>query len=61
MLRGLQERKLTRYFQVYDIDDDGQIASPDFERVIENVRILRGASESNRSPMESERFCRSSG
>ena len=47
MLSDLQERKLTRYFQVYDIDDDGQIAPSDFERVIENVRILRGASESS--------------
>ena len=45
MLSDLQVKKLTRYFQVYDIDDDGMISSPDFERVIENVRILRGASE----------------
>ena len=43
MLSELQEKKLTRYFQVYDIDDDGEIAAADFERVIENVRILRGA------------------
>ena len=41
----LQEKKLTRYFQVYDIDDDGRIAASDLERVIENVRILRGAAE----------------
>ncbi len=47
MLSDLQEKKLTRYFQVYDIDDDGQIAASDFERVIENVRILRGASENS--------------
>ena len=45
MLTDLQEKKLTRYFQVYDVDDDGQITVLDFERVIENVRILRGASE----------------
>ena len=43
MLSELQEKKLTRYFQLYDIDDDGEIAAADFERVIENVRILRGA------------------
>ena len=47
MLSDLQEKKLTRYFQVYDIDDDGQIAASDFARVIDNVRILRGASESS--------------
>ena len=47
MLSDLQEKKLTRYFQVYDIDDDGRIAASDFERVIDNVRILRGASESS--------------
>ncbi|MBT4438248.1 MAG: hypothetical protein HOD00_12070 [Gemmatimonadales bacterium] len=33
---------MTRYFQVYDADDDGQIDAGDFERVVENVRILRG-------------------
>jgi hypothetical protein len=32
-----------RFRQLYDIDDDGEIAAADFERVIENVRILRGA------------------
>ena len=45
MLSALQEKKLTRYFQVYDIDDDGQISVSDFHRVIENVRIVRGAAE----------------
>ena len=45
MLTDLQAKKLTRYFQVYDITDDGRIESSDFERVIENVRVLRGASE----------------
>ena len=49
MLSDLQEKKLTRYFQVYDIDDDGRIAASDLERVIENVRILRGASERSRA------------
>lgn len=42
MLTDLQRRKLTRYFRVYDIDDDGRIAAADFERVVENVRILHG-------------------
>jgi hypothetical protein len=45
MLTDLQAKKLTRYFQIYDINDDGRIESSDFERVIENVRVLRGASE----------------
>jgi Ca2+-binding EF-hand superfamily protein len=36
---------VTRYFQVYDADDDGQIDAGDFERVVENVRILRGESD----------------
>ena len=44
MLSDLQEKKLIRYFQVYDIDDDGKIGVSDLERVIENVRILRGAA-----------------
>ena len=43
MLTDIQKRKLTRYFEVYDVDDDGHLASADFERVIENVRILHGA------------------
>lgn len=42
MLTDLQRRKLTRYFRVYDIDDDGHIGPADFERVVENVRILHG-------------------
>lgn len=43
MLSDLQKLKLTRYFRVYDVDDDGRIARPDFERVVENVRVLYGA------------------
>lgn len=43
MLTDLQARKLTRYFQVYDIDDDGKIEASDFERIVENVRLLHGA------------------
>ena len=45
MLSDLRQKKLTRYFQVYDVDDDGRIARPDFERVAENVRALYGADE----------------
>lgn len=44
MLSDLQTRKLTRYFQVYDIDDDGRIEEADFRRIIENVRVLHGES-----------------
>lgn len=43
MLSDFQQQKLTRYFGVYDVDDDGRIARPDFERVVENVRALYGA------------------
>ncbi len=42
MLSDLQTKKLTRYFQVYDIDDDGRIEASDFERIVENVRLLHG-------------------
>jgi Ca2+-binding EF-hand superfamily protein len=42
MLTDLQTKKLTRYFQVYDIDDDGRIDASDFERIVENVRVLHG-------------------
>ena len=45
MLSDVQKDKLTRYFRVYDIDDDGRIALPDFERVVENVRMLHGVDE----------------
>ena len=45
MLTDLQEKKLTRYFQVYDVDDDGQVDAADFERVLENVRVLHGATD----------------
>lgn len=45
MLSDLQTKKLTRYFQVYDIDDDGRIDAADFERVVENVRVLRGSDD----------------
>lgn len=45
MLTDLQKQKLTRYFRVYDVDDDGRIARPDFDRVVENVRALYGADD----------------
>ena len=45
MLSDLQTKKLTRYFQVYDVDDDGCIDAADFERVVENVRVLRGEDD----------------
>lgn len=48
MLSDLQTKKLTRYFQVYDIDDDGRIAATDFERIIENVRVLHGAGNGSK-------------
>lgn len=42
MLTDLQTKKLTRYFQVYDIDDDGRLERSDFERIVENVELLHG-------------------
>jgi Ca2+-binding EF-hand superfamily protein len=42
MLTDLQTKKLTRYFEVYDIDDDGVIEAADFERIVTNVRLLHG-------------------
>lgn len=45
MLSDLQTRKLTRYFQVYDIDDDGRIEASDFARIVENVRLLHGEDD----------------
>lgn len=43
MLSPLQQKKLDRYFRIYDVDDDGRIARADFERVVENVRALYDA------------------
>lgn len=45
MLSDLQRAKLTRYFRVYDINDDGRIQPDDFLRVVENVRILHGLDD----------------
>lgn len=42
MLTDLQRKKLTRYFRVYDVDDNNRIGPGDFERVVESVRILHG-------------------
>jgi len=47
MLTDLQKQKLTRYFGVYDVDDDGTISVADFERVLENVRALHDVETSS--------------
>jgi Ca2+-binding EF-hand superfamily protein len=47
MLSELQKKKLIRYFRVYDVDDNGRIALQDFERVVENVRMLHGLGENS--------------
>lgn len=52
MLTDLQKKKLTRYFRVYDVDDNGRIALPDFERVVENVRALHGVDVTSRAHRE---------
>lgn len=38
----LRRRKLTRYFEVHDLDGDGRIELADFDRVAENLRTRRG-------------------
>ncbi len=55
MLTDLQIRKLTRYFEVYDVDDDGRVDRSDFERVLENVRILHGVGETSTAYQELRR------
>jgi juvenile hormone diol kinase len=45
MLTPLQQEKLTHYFRLYDVDDDGRIARADFERIADNVRFLHVAAE----------------
>jgi juvenile hormone diol kinase len=47
MLTDLQKQKLTRYFGVYDVDDNGAISLADFERVMENVRVLHDVGGSS--------------
>lgn len=49
MLTSFQQQKLTRYFRVYDVDDDGRIARADYERVAENVRALHDAGGRSRA------------
>ena len=44
MLTPLQTMKLARYFRVYDVVDDGRVGLLDFERVLENVRVLNGTA-----------------
>ena len=51
MLTDLQVKKLTRYFQVYDIDDDGRIEESDFARIVENVGVLHGSDGSGPNPV----------
>lgn len=52
MLTDLQTKKLSRYFHVYDIDDDGRIDAADFGRIVENVRVLHGTDESSAAAEE---------
>ena len=47
MLSDLKRLKLTRYFEMYDIDDDGVVDRRDFERIIENVRFLHGVPQTS--------------
>ena len=47
MLSDLKKRKLTRYFRVCDVDDDSRVSRPDFERVVENVRMLHGVDDNS--------------
>ena len=54
MLSDLQTRKLTRYFHMYDVDDDGHIGPRDFARILENLRILHGLAESSEDYRELE-------
>jgi len=51
VLSDLQTKKLTRYFQVYDIDDDGRIESSDFARIVENVGVLHGSDRAGSDPV----------
>lgn len=45
MLSDLQTTKLTRYFQVYDVDEDGFIRVADFERIVKNMEVLHGPTD----------------
>ncbi|MFL7794197.1 MAG: EF-hand domain-containing protein [Anaerolineae bacterium] len=42
MLTNLQKRKLTRFFNVWDTDDDGAITTKDPEQVAQNLAKLQG-------------------
>lgn len=60
MLGALQKKKLTRYFRVYDIDNDGRVGPRDFERVVENLRTLHGLDVDSPGHLElKEGFMRS--
>lgn len=54
MLTNLQKRKLTRFFDVWDANDDGVITTKDPEQVAQNLAELRGLKPG--SP-EHEGFC----
>ena len=47
MLTDLQRAKLSRYFQMYDVDDDGVVGRKDFERILENLRQLYNLGDSD--------------
>jgi juvenile hormone diol kinase len=40
VLTDLQRKKLTGYFRLYDVNGDNRTGPEDFDRVVENVRIL---------------------
>jgi Ca2+-binding EF-hand superfamily protein len=42
MLTDLQQRKLTRFFKVYDIDGSGAIEESDYMRIARNIARMRG-------------------
>lgn len=42
MLTDLQKRKMTRLFNVYDIDGSGEIKEADYRRLIDNFAAIRG-------------------
>lgn len=42
MLTDLQKRKMTRLFNVYDIDGSGMIEAQDYRRLVENFAAIRG-------------------
>jgi Ca2+-binding EF-hand superfamily protein len=47
MLTNLQERKLTRFFSVWDANGDGVITTEDPEQVARNLSKLQGLEPSS--------------